>query len=185
MTEVSQALREFLLAEVLRFTRQACKLPGVQRIALVGSLVTPKLLPKDADLLVTVDPGADLSALARLGRQIKGHGQARNTGADIFVSSPDHFYIGRICRWRDCQPGLRAACPARNCGRREYLNDDLHDVELTQALVAAPPIELWPNMLCRVEVPADVQHGLLQLLARALRPDSGGAARSAAAHPHD
>ena len=43
-------------------------LPGVLRIALVGSLTTPKPLPKDADVLVTIEDGLDLAPLAAKGR---------------------------------------------------------------------------------------------------------------------
>lgn len=49
------SLRAFLLEGVLRFTQSVGGMPGVTRIALVGSLVTEKVMPKDADLLVTVD----------------------------------------------------------------------------------------------------------------------------------
>ncbi|RZA13635.1 MAG: hypothetical protein EOP02_28015 [Proteobacteria bacterium] len=39
-------LRSFLLDGVLQFTSQACRLRGVLRIALIGSLTTPKLTPR-------------------------------------------------------------------------------------------------------------------------------------------
>ena len=60
MSEGLPPLREFLLREVLRFVRTASTIPGVTRIALVGSLATMKPNPKDADVLVSIaDDGSD------------------------------------------------------------------------------------------------------------------------------
>jgi len=47
-------IRTHLLAGVLAFTRAACSIPGMTRIALIGSLATEKANPKDADMLVTI-----------------------------------------------------------------------------------------------------------------------------------
>lgn len=91
---------------------------------MVGSLVTQKVLPKDADVLVTVAPEASLVRLAEAGRKLKGYAQARNSGADIFLADPDGQYIGRICHWRECWPGVRQSCWARHCGKREFASDD-------------------------------------------------------------
>jgi predicted nucleotidyltransferase len=157
-------LRTFLLRGVARFTAAVGGLPGVTRIALVGSLVTLKASPKDADVLVTVNPDSSLDRLAKAGRALKGFAQTRNSGADIFLSNLDDQYIGRICHWRDCRPGVRVACRAQHCGRHEFLNDDLQDVNLASSLVAAPPIELWPSVVMRSAVPADVDDVLLRSL---------------------
>jgi hypothetical protein len=157
-------LRSFLLDGVLQFTGQVCRLPGVVRIALIGSLTTPKLNPKDADVLVTVEPLMDLTDLARLGRQLKGRGQTRNSGADIFLAHPEPRYIGRICSWRECRLGLRQSCRARHCGQREYLNDDLHVVKLETPLLVRPPVELWPAVVAHQDLPADVTERLLHPL---------------------
>ena len=157
-------LRTFLLDGVLRFTQATSGLPGVLRIALVGSLVTSKAFPKDADVLVTVNLDSNLDRLAKAGRALKGFAQTRNSGADIFLSNLDGQYLGRICHWRDCRPGVRLACRAQHCGQREFLNDDLHDVNLSPSLVAAPPIELWPSVVRRIAVPADVEEVLLGTL---------------------
>ncbi len=46
-------------------------------------------------------------------------------------------------------------------GRREHLNDDLHVVTLSKELIAAPPADLWPNVIRRQTVPADVEALLL------------------------
>ena len=58
-------VREMLLDEVLRFVQRARDCPGVRRIALVGSLMTDKPRPKDADVLVSVDNDVDLTRLAK------------------------------------------------------------------------------------------------------------------------
>jgi hypothetical protein len=84
MSEGLPPLREFLLREVLRFVRTASTIPGVTRIALVGSLATTKPNPKDADVLVSVTDDVDLARLATAGRTLKGRAQTRNSGADIF-----------------------------------------------------------------------------------------------------
>src|SRR3990172_10657972 len=119
MTQVATgepSIRAFLLSEVLHFVERARACPGVQRIALVGSLARDKDDPKDADVLVTVDDDADLTPLATAGRRLKGRAQSRNKGADmgadIFLANPSGKYIGRTCHWRECYPGIRASCDA-------------------------------------------------------------------------
>jgi len=156
--------RPHLLKAVLDFVRSATQCPGVQRIALVGSLATEKPVPKDADVLVTLEGPDDLAPLARLGRRLKGEAQHINLGADIFLVDAAHRYIGRICDYRECHP--RAACRALNCGHRQHLNDDLRVVTLAPELIASPPIELWPQVVRRGAVPADVERLLLAALAQ-------------------
>ena len=53
--------RPHLLDAVLAFVRAARSTPGVLRIALLGSLATDKPVPKDADVLVTIDTAMDLN----------------------------------------------------------------------------------------------------------------------------
>jgi len=156
--------RRFLLGEVLRFVRSARRCPGVTRISLVGSLATAKANPKDADVLVTVADNADLTPLATAGRRLKGRAQGQSAGADIFLASPVGKYIGRICSWRECRPFIRVACDAAHCGARAFLHDDLQVVTLDSKLIAAPPIDLWPTVTRRAEVPADVESLLLRAL---------------------
>ena len=139
--------------------RDARDCPGVLRIALVGSLTTTKANPKDADVLVTIDGAMDLSKLARAGRRLKGSAQTINLGADIFLADEGGRYLGRICHYRECRP--RRACLAEHCGSRESLNDDLHVVTLSNELIAAPPVDLWPKVVRRVMVPPDVEAILL------------------------
>jgi hypothetical protein len=107
--------RRHLLSAVLTFVRAARSSPGVLRIALLGSLSTHKPVPKDADVLVTIDAAMDLSSLARFGRRLKGTAQTINLGADIFLADRSEHYLGRICHYRECHP--RAACRALHCGQ--------------------------------------------------------------------
>jgi uncharacterized protein DUF6932 len=156
--------RRPLLVGLLAFVRAARNIPGVLRIALVGSLTTTKPIPKDADVLVTIDDTMDdLAPLARHARRLKGAAQMINLGADVFLSDKDRQYIGRICHYRECHP--RMACRARHCGRREHLNDDLHIVTLSSDLIAAPPVELWPSVIRCLPVPEDVEILLLSKLS--------------------
>ena len=140
---------------MLAFVRAARSSPGVQRIALVGSLATEKRVPKDADVLVTIDAAMDLASLTHLGRRLKGTAQTINLGADIFLADGANRYLGRICHYRECHP--RAACRALHCGQRQHLNDDLQIVTLCPALISAPPIELWPRRVMRCVAPADTE----------------------------
>jgi hypothetical protein len=112
-------------------------------------LTTTKAIPKDADVLVTIDNAMDLAELARAGRRLKGFAQAINLSADIFLADEGGRYLGRICHYRECHP--RMACLAQHCGRREHLNDDLHVVTLSKELLAAPPVDLWPNVVRRLK----------------------------------
>lgn len=149
---------------MLAFTRAARSLAGVRRIALLGSLATPKPVPKDADVLVTIDGDLDLDSLAGLGRRLKGSAQTINLGADIFLADEAGDYMGRICHYRECHP--RVACRARNCGSRQHLNNDLQIVMLSPKLISAPPIDLWPHIARRVLVPADAEAVLLAELEK-------------------
>jgi hypothetical protein len=156
--------RRPLLEAVLNFVRAATNCPGVLRIALVGSLTTPKPIPKDADVLVTIESGLDLAELARYGRRLKGNAQNINLGADIFLADEGGRYLGRICHYRECHP--RVACRAQHCGQCDHLNDDLHIVTLSPELIAAPPVELWPRVIRRLPVPEDTETLLLAELER-------------------
>jgi predicted nucleotidyltransferase len=69
---VLQTMRQRLLEDALQFVRTAMYMPGVVRIALVGSLATAKPAPKDVDLLLTVTNETDLPPLARAARRLQG-----------------------------------------------------------------------------------------------------------------
>lgn len=174
MTERSQTylaalppIRAHLLAGALLFVQAAGALPGMSRIALIGSLATAKAKPKDIDLLVTVADDTDLTQLAALGRKLQGHAQGRNAGADIFLANPAGAYIGRTCHWKVCKPGVRLSCDAYTCGVRPYLHDDFDAITLRSDLVANPPIVLWPQVSACVRPPADVERILLAPLRAA------------------
>ena len=154
--------RRPLLLGAYSFVRAARLCPGVRRIALLGSLATAKAIPKDVDLLVTVERAMDLSQLARAGRRLKGSAQTINLGADIFLADIAGHYLGRICHYRECHP--RVACRAQHCGLKMHLNDDLRVVTLSKDLLASPPIELWPKVIRRVAVPEDLEEMLLTKL---------------------
>jgi hypothetical protein len=160
-------IRGHLLSGALLFVQAAGGLPGVSRIALLGSLTTAKANPKDIDLLVTVADDADLTQLAALGRKLQDHAQGRNAGADIFLANPRGDYIGRTCHWKVCKPGVRLSCDAYTCGVRPYLHDDFDAITLRSDLVADPPIVLWPRMSARVRPPDDVERILLAPLRAA------------------
>jgi hypothetical protein len=154
-------IRSHLLAGVLAFTQSASQVPGVARISLIGSLTTGKPDPKDADVLVTIADDADLTLLAAHGRKLLGHAQSRSRGGEVFLANPGGKYVGRLCSWKRCGPGIRASCDALRCGRRPYVHDDMGAIQLLQPLIAAPPIELWPKVITRVTPPEDVEAGLL------------------------
>jgi predicted nucleotidyltransferase len=165
---IDPAVRAFLIAEAFRFIDAIRSMPGIEKVALVGSLATDKPDPKDADLLVTVADDLDLTALAAESRRLKGRTQTKNRGADIFLANPAGKYIGRICHWRECAPGIRLACNAQHCGERTYLHDDLDAVRLSSQLVANPPIQIWPRVEYGGKVPADLMPFLSKLQSGAL-----------------
>ncbi len=166
MNDQDSGVRDKILEAALWFVRAAAELPGVRRIALIGSIMTGRPSPKDVDQLVYVRNDLDLTALAALGRRLKGRLQSHSLGADVFLADEQGRYIGRTCSWKVCRPGVRASCDALHCGRRPYLHDDLKTVRLADALIAAPPLELWPAVVRRCTVPADVE----QLLANLAEP---------------
>jgi hypothetical protein len=140
--------RPHLLDAVLAFVRAARSTPGVLRIALLGSLATDQPVPKNADVLVAIDPAIDLGPLARLGRRLQGTAQTVNLEADVFLADAAGRYTGRVCHYRECRPGV--ACRALSCGLRQRLNDDLQirhpDARRRSADRAVAP---QPRELCR------------------------------------
>lgn len=158
----SPTVREQLLAHVPWFVQKVAMLDGVVRIALLGSLTTSKKDPKDIDFIVTVNDDADLEPLARLGRKLKGRTQQFNHGADIFLANPQRKYIGRTCHWKECWAGRRLSCDALNCGKRQYLHDDLRTVTLSEETMSAA-IELWPAVESREGLPNDLAEMIREL----------------------
>ncbi len=85
----------------------------------------------------------------------------------MFLADPRGNYLGRICPWRRCGPGIRQSCDALHCGRRHYLQDDLRTIKLAHSLIVAPPVELWPQVVVGRPIPQDVEEGLIAPLAHA------------------
>ena len=146
--KTSRDVRATLLSLLLEFVRETRGLAGVTRIALLGSLLTTKPFPKDADVLVTMGSDVDFERLAQLGRKLKGRAQGLNSGADIFLADASGVYVGRICHYRKCFP--RRACQARHCGKvptstttstssrsRASLSGDLHSLSIPSLRPAA------------------------------------------------
>jgi len=159
-------LRNIMFGEVRRFVRFARDIPGVVRIALIGSLTTDKEFPKDIDLLITVSDDCDLAPLAKLGRQLSGHMTSNRAGADVFLAGEDNRYLGRTCPWKNCGPGYRASCDASHCGKRPFLHDDLNTIRLPEELITQPPVVLWPDLYATDTVPKDVREQLIDQLAK-------------------
>lgn len=161
-------LRHKLLDEVLIFMQAASHLPGIIRIALIGSLTTEKPDPKDADMLVTVIDNADLTQLATVARKLQGHAQSFGRNGEVFLADSQHHYLGHTCPWKRCGPGIRASCEAWNCGRHLFLYDDLDNVKLAEKVIAEPPVELWPQVITRVPVPDDLMERVIRPLQKEL-----------------
>ena len=151
--------RTDLLLIVAEFVEAASKLPGILRIALIGSLVTDKAIPKDVDILVGVEDDMPLDELARLSRRANGKTMATGDccGTEVFLHNAHGEYLGRVCRWKDCAPGIRLACQAQDCGRRHFLNNDLQKLRLDSNLIQSPPLVLWPEAAAHAELPDDVR----------------------------
>jgi predicted nucleotidyltransferase len=163
MEATSEGHRRQLLDALHRFVMSVRRIAGVQRIAVLGSILTAKPDPKDIDVLVVVADDADLAPLATASRRLQGHAQSFNRGADVFLADERGTYIGRTCRWKDCRPGVRQACDALHCGRRPYLHDDLEAIRLNSSFVLSPPVTLWPSVERRGRLPPDVEEILAAL----------------------
>ena len=163
MNEGQPKVRASLLEAALWFVQSATRLSGVQRLALIGSILSDRPSPKDVDLLVYVADAADLAPLASLARRLMGRLQSQNRGADVFLADERCHYLGRTCSWKVCRPGVRASCDALHCGRRPYLHDDVATIRLPDSLIAAPLLDLWPRVVRRCQVPADVEEMVSRL----------------------
>jgi predicted nucleotidyltransferase len=178
MNEDRENVRDTLLEGALWFVQEIGRLPGVRRIALIGSILSDRTRPKDIDLLVYVADDADLGSLASVARRLQGRLQSHSRGADVFLADEERQYLGRTCSWKVCQPGIRASCDAIHCGRRPYLHDDLATIRLPDSLIAAPPLDLWPVVVRRCQVPVDVE----QLVSRLHGPHNDAVERTAGSH---
>ena len=159
-------VRKEMLAGVHRFVCAAKALAGVQRIALLGSIVTDKSNPKDVDLLVTVSDTMDLARLATCARGLQGRLQGLNHWADVFLADERGRYLGRTCTWRECRPGIRASCDALHWGADRISTTILGTFVCLQRSLPRSPVQLWPQVVRRCVVPHDVE-GLLAALEHA------------------
>ncbi|MBN2285943.1 MAG: hypothetical protein JXI43_05805 [Tissierellales bacterium] len=163
--------RTKLLEELALFLFNTVTISGITRIALIGSLCTNKSNPKDIDVLINIEDSADLSPLAKQIRGLNGRVQTFNHNAEVFLANTQGKYLGRICHWKDCRPGIRLSCDALNCGARKYLHDDLKTITLTKELVLYPPLELWPNIIARTSIPVDVEKIIIDPLREYMNKD--------------
>jgi hypothetical protein len=147
-------VRRHLLAGAATFVKRVKGIAGVNRIALIGSITTPKRSPNDVDLIVTVATNTIIPEIAAAGRKLKGHALQLNRGADIFLANSAGSYLGRTCPWRECRPGIRMRCQAQHCGGHLY--DDLHVLTLKREVIATPPLVIWPEVVVTGEIPPDV-----------------------------
>jgi hypothetical protein len=168
------AVRPTLLAEAAAFVGAASRLPGVRRIALVGSIATDKAFPKDVDLLVTVDDEADLDPLGNAGPPADGATPEHRAGSGRrrVPGRSSRPLPGPNVSLKRCGPGIRVSCDAEHCGRRASLHDDLQTVRLPHTTVASPPVEVWPRpILHAAGVAHDVREFLLD--GRTTGPEGG------------
>lgn len=158
--------RPELLRAVLEFVFDTRIIPGVRRIAMLGSLTSDKSIPRDVDLIVEMADDAELTRLAKATRRLSGKTMATgdNCGADVFLCNLEGAYLGRVCQWKKCEPFVRQSCEAQHCGRRKFLYDDLHNIKLETAELKEPPLELWPRVIARSELPEDVMKELVSPL---------------------
>jgi len=145
--------RQHLLDGAAKFVDRVKRIRGVERIALIGSLATPKQQPNNADLLVTIVTKESVHDIAAAARKLSGHALTMNRGANVFLADRSGTYLGRTCPWRECGPGIRTRCQAQHCGGHLY--DDLHLVKLPKQLIASPPLVIWPTPAVNDDVSAD------------------------------
>ncbi len=173
--------REHLLKGGVTFIERASAIPGIQRIAMVGSMTTDKKIPKDIDFLVTVNESIDFKDLAEAGRQLQGYAHRINLTADIFITNSDGIYIGRTCNYKE--PFLRRDCQGKVCGHFLLMDEDipavlqafnslLHlcsDTEMikfTKEEIDKPPLIIWPEIVRNAPIPEDVENILLKPVKR-------------------
>lgn len=157
--EMLEIARDFVLA--------ARGLPGVAQIALSGSLATDETNPVDVTFVVAVEDDMDLTPLAKLRRQLEGKTMALGDGrwSDVFLTDLAGTYLGRICPWKDCVPGIRRACRADHCGRRHFLHDDLRNFKPMEKVQPWPPIRIFPAPTDGEPAPPLPQDAATMLLA--------------------
>ncbi|NTX00010.1 MAG: hypothetical protein HGB35_08825, partial [Geobacteraceae bacterium] len=148
---MARSIRQSLLAVGLEFARGAERVRGVERIALLGSILTEKPAPKDIDFLLTVAGDANLEEIATLGRKMKGKLQGMSLGTDIFLCSPNAQYLGRTCSYRDCH--VRADCGGADCRPGSWRRTDFHVITLSKEIMESPSLVLRPITVPNASLP--------------------------------
>ncbi|MCK6695783.1 MAG: hypothetical protein L6Q97_27220 [Thermoanaerobaculia bacterium] len=152
--------RPAFIENALWFAEAAARREGVLRIALLGSITTPKPHPKDVDLLVMLKTGTPFKPISDLARKLSGKQMSvgDSSGADVFLVNEKGEYLGRTCHYRECH--YRARCEGQHCGPDSYLCDDFHIFQLRTEFIVRPPVELYPRMIVRAPLPPDLQEAL-------------------------
>jgi hypothetical protein len=70
---------------------------------------------------------------------------------------------------------MRASCDALPCGRRPFLHDDLSTIQLAPTLAAYRPLALFPDVIRRVPIPAEVEAILVQRVQKVKAEERYGA----------
>lgn len=78
---------------------------------------------------------------------------APGAGLSLTEHSPGLSRSSSSGPWKECGPEIRRSCDARHCDRRHHPHDDWHTIRLARDLIAAPPLELWPQQVARVPFP--------------------------------
>jgi predicted nucleotidyltransferase len=161
-TNVEKENRIKMVNVVKEFLPAIKRTNGVKFIGLIGSLTRDSPEPKDIDMVVCVTPSADLPELGTVCKRIAGRMMQIGKGVDMFVYDDlSGEYVGRICQYRDCRPGIRR-CRADHCRMRPYLKDDLSTIRLPAFVRKNVPVELHPTLRYNPpEAPEDVSEILL------------------------
>jgi hypothetical protein len=62
----------------------------------------------------------------------------------VFLTDIAGTYLGRVCPWKDCRPGIRQTCRAEHCGQRQFLYDDPGNFTPAREFQPWPPIRVFP-----------------------------------------
>ena len=152
-------IRAAFIRNALEFAEKISQLEGVRRIAIVREITTPMKNPEILCLVVTVSEDAPIKPIADAGRKLKSRMQSMPTaaGADVFLASETHEYLGRTCSYRECHP--RAACQGSQCNGT-FVNNDFHVFTLEKEVIQSPPVEVFPQVIIRSRIPDDLRRAL-------------------------
>ena len=94
----------------------------------------------------------------------------RADGLSLTEHSPGLSRSSSSGPWKECGPEIRRSCDARHCDRRHPPHDDWHTIRPARDLIAAPPLELWPQRVARVPFPKTWCGGCCSPRARSRTP---------------